>query len=339
MELSPEIETLHNLCARVLRHIDASRGYGMTKAYTALLSSYRKLIQGEDVIIGVYGLPNMGKSTLLNTILGESILPVDVIATTGSVIDIKRKNTSDYEVISTVSQSEDDAIPIHLPTAKDVRDYLVRHGSQKDPFSSIEISGPFPNAMSFMKNNYVLRDTPGFERLSEGQVRSERLEEDTKKTIASLDEPDVYLFCVSAESPCSNRDLALYNEYFRSRFCVHVMTHAEDIPDKRLIKTKNEFNQRFLLRPSDFDSKPLVCTGIRNRAESVGDTFLDFGKENLEEAVSKYLSPEDIQTRILAICRFIIEYPEKTGASVVPKVHLSALATHIKKYYGSVGNK
>ena len=333
MELSPEIETLHNLYARVLRHIDAGRGNGMTKAYTALLSSHRKLIQGEDVIIGVYGRPKMGKSTLLNTILGESILPVGVIPTTGSVIDIKRSDESDYKLISTVSQSEDDAIPIHLPTAKDVRDYLVRHGSQKDPFSSIEISGPFPNAMSFMKNNYVLRDTPGFERLSKEQVSSERLEEDTKKTIASLDEPDVYLFCVSAETPCNTGDLSLYNEYFRSRFCVHVMTHSEDIPDKSLIKLKNEFNQRFLLRPSDFDSKPLVCTGIRNRAESDDDTFLDFGKENLEEAVSKYLSPEDILTRILAICRFIIEYPEKTGASVVPKVHLSALATHIKKYF------
>lgn len=333
MELSPEIETLHNLSARVLRHIDASRSYGMTKAYTSLLSSYRKLIQDEDVIIGVYGRPKMGKSTLLNTILGESILPVGVIPTTGSVIDIKRRNTSDYEVISTVSQSEDGPIPIHLPTAKEVRDYLVRHGSQKDPFSSIVISGPFPNAMSFMKNNYVLRDTPGFERLSEGQVRSERLEEDTKKTIASLDEPDVYLFCVSAKTTGSNEDLVLYNEYFRSRFCVHVMTHAENIPNENLIKLKNKFNQGFLLRPSDFDSKPLVCTGIRNRAESVGDTFLDFGKENLEEAVRKYLSPEDILTRILAICRFIIEYPEKTGASVVPKVHLSALATHIKKHF------
>ena len=333
MELSPEIETLHNLCARVLRHIDASRGYGMTKAYTALLSSYRKLIQGEDVIIGVYGRPKMGKSTLLNTILGESILPVGVIPTTGSVIDIKRRNTSDYEVISTVSQSEDGPIPIHLPTAKDVRDYLVRHGSQKDPFASIEISGPFPNAMSFMKNNHILRDTPGFERLSEEQVSSKRLEEDTKKTIASLDEPDVYLFCVSAETPCNTGDLSLYNEYFRSRFCVHVMTHAEDIPDKSLIKLKNEFNQRFLLQPSDFDSKPLVCTGIRNRAESDDDTFLDFGKENLEEAVSKYLSPKDIQARILAICRFILEYPEKTGASVAPRVHLSALKSHIEKHF------
>ena len=333
MELSPEMKTLHNLCARVLRHIDASRGYGMKKACTALLSSYRKLIQGEDVIIGVYGRPNMGKSTLLNTILGESILPVGEISTTGSVIDIKRRDRSDYKLISTVCQSEDDAIPIHLPTAKDVRDYLVRHGSQKDPFSSIEISGPFPNAMSFMKNNYILRDTPGFERLREEQVSSERLKEDTKKTIASLDEPDVYLFCVSGEATCDTGSLDLYNEYFRSCFCVHVIAQAENIPDKSLIKKKNEFSQQFRLRPSDFDSKPLVCTGIRNRAESVGDTFLDFGKEMLEEAVSKYLSPEDMLTRILAICRFIIEYPEKIGASVVPKVHLSALAAHIKKHF------
>lgn len=328
VEIDPKVETLLNLYARVLRHINA--GNGMIRAYTDLLSSYRRLKQDADVIIGVYGCPKMGKSTLLNTILGEAILPVGVIPTTGSVIDIKRReDKSDYELICTVGQSEKIPTLIHLPSVKDVRDYLTKHGSQQDPFDSIEISGPFPHAMSFVKSNYILRDTPGFERLSEGQVSSERLEEDTRKAIASLDEPDVYLFCVSAESPGCSGDLAMYDKYFRSRFCVHVMTHVEDIPDKSLIKLKNDFNQSFRLLPSDFDPKPLVCTGIRNRAESAGDSFLDIGRDALVEAVSKYLSPEDILTRILAICHFILAYPEKSGASSVPKVHLSALETHI----------
>lgn len=327
INLPPEVETLLNYYAHVLRHIDA----GKTKAYTALRNSYLKVIQDKDVIIGVYGRPKMGKSTLLNTILGEAILPVGPDPTTGSVIDIKRRDRDDYELICTVSQRG--SILIHLPTVKAVRDYLTMHGSQQNPFDYIGISGPFPHAMPFMKNNYILRDTPGFERLYAEQVSNERLEEDTQKTIASLDEPDVYLFCLEAATCENGADLDLYNEYFRSRFCVHVLTKVEDVSDKDLIDLKNRFKQKFQLLPSDFDSKPLVCTGISNRTENDGDSFLNIGKEKLGDYVSKYLSPEDILARVLAICRFIIKHPEKSGASVVPQVHIEKLKFHIEKHF------
>lgn len=330
---SSSVDTLLDVFARVVRNLKSEDS---KKTYTSLLNTYRSITQNKDVVIGIYGRPKMGKSTLLNTILGAQILPVSAIPMTGSVIDVKRDNErSNYELFCKVDQSR--TVYLELPTAEEVRDYLTRHGSQEDPFSHIEISGPFPDALPFMKSNYILRDTPGFERLltsetAEGTI-NKRLAEDTDKTIASLDRPDIYLFCVSADTPGQAEDVKLYDDYFRNRFCVHIMTHCEDRPAETITRLKNKFYREFRLLPDYVDKKPLVCTGISGYAEREDDDLvLDFGVDDMVSEVENSLDPKKILERILAISRFIIEEPDKAGAGDVPRVHLSALKALLKQH-------
>lgn len=291
--------------------------------YSYLLSNYDKAKNKADIIIGVYGSPKAGKSTLLNSLLGEEVLPATPIPTTGSIIDLKRDAECEYYELLCRRDGEAPHI-VKKSRGSDVREYLDKFGTQKRPFDRIEIRGPFPNALPFMTPNFTLRDTPGFETESIDEL----LESDSEKAMKAIDSTDLCIFCVRGDAIGQDRDVQIFEKFFRNRFCVHVLTHMEGLSGDEKLESLNDFYEKFQIVPDDVDPKILAYTGIDYSAET-DTSLINVGREELIEALNHYLAPELIVERIKLISKYITEHPDLIGWPV-PQLFLKTLEGLIK---------
>lgn len=291
--------------------------------YSYLLSNYDKAKNKAGIIIGVYGSPKAGKSTLLNSLLGEEVLPATPIPTTGSIIDLKRDAECEYYELLCRRDGEAPHI-VRKNRGSDVREYLDKFGTQNRPFDRIEIWGPFPNALPFMTPNFTLRDTPGFETESIDEL----LESDSEKAMKAIDSTDLCIFCVRGDAIGQDRDVQIFEKFFRNRFCVHVLTHMEGLSGDEKLESLNDFYEKFQIVPDDVDPKILAYTGIDYSAET-DTSLINVGREELIEALNHYLAPGLIVERIKLISKYITEHPDLIGWPV-PQLFLKTLKGLIK---------
>ena len=294
--------------------------------YTYLLSNYEKAKNKSGIVIGVYGSPKAGKSTLLNTLLGEEVLPAEPIPTTGSLIDLKREVGSEgYRLLCIERRAQRPEHPVRKTKASAVREYLDKHGTQNRPYDSIKIKGPFPNALPFVMDNFTLRDTPGFET----DPLDELLKNDSEKAMKAIADTDLCIFCVRGDAIGQERDMQIYEKFFRDRFCVHVITHMEGLSDDDKIEGLNDFYEKFQIVPDDIDPKVVAFTGIDFSSEPES-SLINVGREELIEALNCYLKPELIVERIKQISQYITENPDLIGWPV-PRLFLKTLEDIIKE--------
>ena len=221
----------------------------LRRRYSALIQLYDQVLgQGnignQTLSIGVYGCPKKGKSTLLNSLLGEEILPDKAIPTTSSIITLRRdKNREDYEV--NCYAEDGDKRTVHFENPSEVRKDLDQWGSHqgKDPrWATIDVIGPFPHANKKLSPNFILRDTPGAEAYVSEEEQGHRVEEelkrDSERAFKSIERTDLHLFCVSCEAIGSERDKRFYDNFFTERACIHVLTKRDlshEKNDKKII--------------------------------------------------------------------------------------------------------
>ena len=265
----------------------------------------------DGCVFAVYGSPKTGKSTLFNSLMGEAVLPACPIPTTGSIIDL-RKDTkrSDYEV--DCRRNGGISHRNYFPDTRGVCDFLKKYATQKTPCEKVIVTGPFPKAASFISHRCSLRDTPGAEALldTETRVVDDRLREDSEKTLASLKEPCVPLFCVSARTIGQQQDMDFYSAHFRSKCCLHVITHIDavstDLGDPAVTAKAERFREVFGVFPSSDCPNPIVCTGILNRPG--GDRFVNIGLQELCDEMKVFLDPSGLGARILDTATFVLNH-------------------------------
>ena len=294
--------------------------------YSYLLSNYEKAKNKAGIVIGVYGSPKAGKSTLLNSLLGEEVLPAEPIPTTGSIIDLTRAvGRPTYKILS---HRNDEPIPKYREEndGSAVREYLSQYGAQNHPSDRIEVVGPFPKALPFVMPNFMLRDTPGFET----DPLDKLLKEDSEKAMKAIAATDLCIFCVRGDAIGQKRDLQIYEKFFRDRFCVHVLTHMEELSDEDKIEGLNDFYEKFQIVPDDIDPKVVAYTGI-DFSSDPESSLINVGREELIEALNCYLKRELIVERIKKISQFITENPDLIGWPV-PQLFLNTLEDIIKTH-------
>lgn len=290
----------------------------LRRRYSALIQLYDRVLGQNNIgnqtfSIGVYGCPKKGKSTLLNSLLGEEILPDKAIPTTSSVITLQRDAASkDYEVYR---YAEGDVKINRGNDSSEVRTLLDQWGSHqgKDPrWDKIEVKGPFPHASESLNPNFILRDTPGAEAYAseeeQGHCMEEDLKRDSKRALDSIEGTDLHLFCVSCEAIGSESDKRFYDKFFTERPCIHVLTKRDLSHEKNDIKIIDDYMNKMELTTSEEAIMRTVLTGVvPDEKTGKRGRFINKGKDSLITAIQQCLDPEFLIKKMSRIAQFIIE--------------------------------
>lgn len=252
--------------------------------------------------IGVYGSPKMGKSTLLNSIVGENILPEAPIPKTGSVIDLIRDDSRTDYIIRCRQNDYSDLSIESRSTVEKVREYLNRRAGQDTPCDKVEVIGPFKNALPIFTENSILRDTPGAEAEA-SQAKDERLKEDSEKTKHALESTHIPIFCVSQETLQEQQHKKFYDKYFKNKECIHVITRCDDSEEHE--KFTNLFSRHFGIT-DDAAHRSITCTGMSN----IESKKVDINLAKLYNAINDYLDIKRIRKRLVVMAEEICRTPE-----------------------------
>lgn len=347
-ETSSPADELRDAFALVVQRIGDTK---MKRRYADIISLYDLTKQRDkDPSIGVYGCPKMGKSTLLNSLLGERVLPTSPIPSTSMVINIRRCQRSNYEINcyepSKISDSERANMTVedweshrrgsksqrHFHDVAGVHDFLEKYASHdgvKSSFAEIEVQGPFVNADPRLKS-FVLRDTPGAEAVAERAI-DEELRRDSKLALQSIGRTNIHLFCISCRTLAGSHDKAFYDEFFRERSCIHLLTHRDKVSasDEEI---KDEFSRTFGLE--DWDDgviQEIVLTGKDNKTSD----FISLGKEYLINAICDHHDPKFLCTRMTQIAHSLLDerkrQPDWSPIKGVPETLFSQLQGAVEK--------
>lgn len=266
--------------------------------WLSIISTYDMALKGainQYRYIGVYGSPKMGKSTLLNSIVGENILPESPIPKTGTVIDLFRDDTSHYYTVHCERNGE--RIPSSFNTVDKVRDFLEQQAGQNAPCDKVEVRGPFKKAHRIFTNYCVLRDTPGAEAEADRAIE-ERLQRDSSKTLYALQETHIPIFCISKQTLQGEEHKAFYDKYFSNKECIHVITRCDDVSEHEYFA--NLFSAHFKL-PDDEAHHSVTCTGMSD----IESKKVDINLEKLGQAIEDYTDIPRLRKRLVTIAEII----------------------------------
>lgn len=271
------------------------------KKWRSVIDLYDIVMGNKPRIIGVYGTPKMGKSTLLNSLVQEDILPRGIKPVTGSVINMERQqNACEYTVTSyraDESGKETLSRVFGHPDVEKVHQYLEREAGQSNPSDRVEVKGTFPHALGLFRDRYKLRDTPG--AISRAAL-SENLSRDSQRAIQSMNEVCVPIFCVSCESLQEKNHVQYFKDFFADRICICVITKCDDLTEEERRELRNEFLNTYGILDED---TPIVFTA----KENTSDPFvMPSCCHELDTVIEKILSEENVAGKIRSSCNTLL---------------------------------
>jgi len=191
------LRTLLDEAAAILETVGPEFGH----AREHLVALRERLDEGR-FHLAVLGQFKRGKSTLLNALLGEPVLPTSVVPLTAIPTFVRAGDTVEVRV-----QFEDDrpAEVAHPDGAAGLAGFLARfvteEGNPKNRrgVSFVEVSHPAP----ILREGVVLIDTPGI---------GSTFRHNTEATLNFLSQCDAALFLVSADPPITEVEVAFLKE-------------------------------------------------------------------------------------------------------------------------------
>jgi small GTP-binding protein len=134
---------------------EIASGLGAKSLSTRLHREMVKKLDEDRFHLVVVGEFNHGKSTFVNALLGETVLPVGVTPTTAAIHHLKYAEKPEATVV--FQSGKRDSIPF-----EDTRKFAVGGGSSPDEIDYLEVGYPAP----LLKERILLVDTPGVNDLS-----------------------------------------------------------------------------------------------------------------------------------------------------------------------------
>ncbi len=158
------------------------------------LSHFINDLEHDSLMITVLGEFKRGKSSLLNALIQNPILPVDVLPATAAVSEIRHGETEKYEVYFKSGQVEERPLSRH-----ELEDFTFEGTQDHKDINLLKLQLPLP----FKNNRTILVDTPGIGDLNDHQL---------DVTYSYIPRSDLILFVINAASPLSKSEMGYLKE-------------------------------------------------------------------------------------------------------------------------------
>lgn len=276
-----------------------------------------RLVEGR-FHLAVLGQFKRGKSTLLNALIGEPILPVAVIPLTaaptfiqfGSVpmIQVSFGNGQSPESFTGQTTAERTAF---------LTQYVTEEGNPKNHrgVSQIEVVLPAP----ILSKGVVLIDTPGI---------GSTYRHNTQATLSFLEQCDAALFLISADPPITEVEVAFLRNVRekvpRLFFVLNKVDYLSDTEKAQALA----FFKRMLLEQLDIrDDVPIFCIsarfGLEARMANLPEKWEKSGVADLEAYLTDFLLKEKLTVLSTAVSKRAADLVE--AALMQVRISLKAL--------------
>jgi GTPase SAR1 family protein len=281
------IDLKEKVVSQLLRLQELIGGENYTKSGTSLEEIIKKLKE-DQVNLVVLGHFNRGKSTFINSLLGEKLLPTSIIPLTSVITLIKYGETLKTRVYFKNKTSQD-------ITVEEIANYATESGNPNNKKNVARIEIAFPGA--YLKGGVTIVDTPGF---------SSVYLTNTLITQNYLPQADVAMFLISADPPISQVEFEFLKEIKAFTDKIFILQNKIDQVDEAEKLQSLEFSKRIIetylgiqnLKIYPISAKLALEGEINNDPEKVTASLLP----EFEKALAEFLLREKgVFTLLVAI--------------------------------------
>ncbi|SDM48592.1 Dynamin family protein [Geoalkalibacter ferrihydriticus] len=198
--------------------------------------------------LAVMGQFKRGKSTLLNALLGEDLLPTDILPATSIPTYILAGDAVQVRVYFSGGEPARDFLPTaEVPLSRVLADYVSEQGNPHNHrgVSRVEIFHP----ASLLRQGVVLIDTPGI---------GSTLKHNTEITHQTLPRCDAALFLVSPDPPLTETELEFLGQVRALLPRIFYLFNKIDYLDSRELQASLEFLRENLQRAQPGGEAPRI---------------------------------------------------------------------------------
>ena len=216
-------------------------------------------IEKQEMTVSVIGQFKRGKSTLVNGILGDKVMPVGIVPVTA--------------VVTTVKYGEERTARVHFENGAvvtcsfdEIGGYINEQENQDNRLgvSRVELSVP----ADFLKTGITLVDTPGV-----GSVH----QKNSEAAYAFVKESDAVIFLLSVDSPINQIEIEFLEKTraFASKF--YFAVNKADIVEEEDLEAYLSYCRRLIAKRMEVDEIQLFAVSAKKQT----------GLTELEEAVER----------------------------------------------------
>lgn len=274
--------------------------------YKQNLESLAEKVHNETFKIMVVGTFKNGKSTFINSFLGESVLPAYAIPTTAVINEVKWgkdkkavvhfKNPLPETLPTTLpakalehisSFNKTDVPPLEIPYDEIESYAVIPFGSSpsemilESPYEKIELFWPLP----LLENGIEIIDSPG---LNEHETR-------TKVTMDYLAKADAILFVLNSLAACSQEEMRFIENNLKSQGFTDpffVVNRFDCIPEGQREIMKNFVNTKLKGYSSNEIHFVSALNALEGKQQNDDAKFEASGMKAFEERLSEFLTKE-----------------------------------------------
>ncbi|WP_321372199.1 dynamin family protein [uncultured Desulfuromusa sp.] len=246
--------------------------------------------------LAVLGQFKRGKSTFLNALLGEELLPTDILPATAIPTFISAAEEIEIQV---AFSSEEEIVKFSPSSGQSISDFLTEFVTEKgNPknqrmVARVDIGHP----ADILKQGIVLIDTPGI---------GSTYKHNTEVAYQILPQCDAAIFLVSADPPITEMELDYLKEIKQCLPRTFFLLNKVDYLDDREKTTSLRFLSDQLIPL--YDGAPLVLPisaklGLNARLAAKNDSWKASGMEQVEKNLIDFFAREKQKTLQVSLQR------------------------------------
>ncbi|MEW6458027.1 MAG: dynamin family protein [Bacillota bacterium] len=224
----------------------------------SLLSEASRRLMHETVTLVILGEFKRGKSTFINALLGESLLPTAIVPLTAIPTIIRFGEQTGAEVVFETGEARD-------ITVGELPDYVTERGNPKNIKRVREVLVTHPS--EYLRQGIILVDTPGV-----GSVYAHN----TDMAYAYLPRADAGVFVISIDAPLGRTELDYLADIQKYVHKFVFVLNKVDIAGADDLQEALEFTRRTLAENTGLKEPLLIPLSARLALE--GKTQADPGK-------------------------------------------------------------